>query len=166
MDRDHPQAGSVTATPEPLAIRSQADLIAYARKHRYRIRNLHDGGPVPPAMPSKGLRRSIGYTSELDRWDAIVGRQGYVGMDGNRLTVCLFYRSSQGVAVATASLQAMGGRIEQVGDTEVSAMVLPERIEEVLKLIKVSKRRPGDVLRFRAHTEAASGTETVLETSE
>ncbi|UCE61970.1 MAG: hypothetical protein JSU63_09620, partial [Phycisphaerales bacterium] len=73
MDRDDPVHGCATATAGTPVIRSQEDLIAYAKKHRYRIRNLHDGGPVPPAMPQKSSKDKLGYVGESDRWDAIVG---------------------------------------------------------------------------------------------
>ncbi|UCE61339.1 MAG: hypothetical protein JSU63_06240, partial [Phycisphaerales bacterium] len=48
-------------------IRRHEDLIAFARKHRYRIRNLHDGGPVPPAMPQKSSKDKLGYVGDSDR---------------------------------------------------------------------------------------------------
>ena len=102
-----------------LAVTEQFDLVAYARKHRYRLRNLHDGGPVPPAIwkPPKGYRPV--YTRDEDRWDAIVRYDGYVAMDGDELTICLFYKSAKGVKSATSRVQKMGGRIDQVGDTEL-----------------------------------------------
>ena len=45
-------AGGLCATKTEQAF----DLTGYAKKHRYRLRNLHDGGPVPPAIckPPKG----------------------------------------------------------------------------------------------------------------
>ena len=130
------------------------DLSAYARKHRYRVRNLHDGGPVPPALPSNDDRSRTGYIGASERWNAIVGYNGYVTMDGEDLSVCLFYKSAMGVNRALVRLKAMGAEIDQVGDTEVGATVHADRIEDVLRLIRVSRLRPGDVSRFRSHTEA------------
>ncbi len=78
--------------------------------------------------------------------DAIVGARGYVAMDGEHLSVCLFYRSGKGVNQAVSRLEEIGGRIDQVGDMEVGAMVPVRQIDEVLKLIRVSKlanRNPG-----------------------
>ena len=92
------------------AITEQFDLVAYARKHRYRLRNLHDGGPVPPAIwkPPKGYRPVC--TGDEDRFDAIVGYDGYVAMDGDELTICLFYKSANGVKRAISRLQALRAR--------------------------------------------------------
>ena len=141
-------------------IATQLDLVAYAREHRYRLRNLHDGGPVPPAIwkPPKGYKPV--YTGAEDRFDAIVGYDGYVAMDGDELSVCLFYRSTKGVNRAITRLKAMGGRMDQEGDTEVGATVPVSQIEEVLRLIKVSKLQPGDASRFRSHTDAVLGAES------
>ncbi|UCE62048.1 MAG: hypothetical protein JSU63_10070, partial [Phycisphaerales bacterium] len=60
-------------------------------------------------------------------------------MDGGQLTISVFYKSPQGVKKAVARLEAIGGRVDQVGDAELSATVSPEQVDEVLKLIKVSK---------------------------
>ena len=151
LSRTHGQPGLASAAP---VIVAHFDLLAYARKHRYRLRNLHDGGPVPPAIwkPPKGYRPV--YTGAEDRFDAIVGRDGYVAMDGDELTVCLFYRSTKGVKSAKTRLEAMGGRIDQEGDTELGATVPVEQIAEVLKLIKVSRLKPGGTNLISPGTEA------------
>lgn len=117
------------------------DLVAYAHKHRYRIRNLHDGGPVPPARQQKKSGRGAGgYTSGSDRCDAIVGRDGYITSDNlDGLSITLFYRSSKGVNAALPRIEAMDGHVDQVGDCELSATIPREQIESALKLIKVSK---------------------------
>jgi len=127
---------------------TEFDLVAYAREHRYRLRNLHDGGPVPPAIwkPPRGYRPV--YVGEDDRCDAIVGRNGYVAFDGElgRLGICMFYRSGKGVNQARAKIQAMGGTVALEGDTEIAGTIPVESIEEALKLIRVSKvpnRNPG-----------------------
>ena len=137
-----------TTTTAPL------NLTEYARSHRYRLRNLHDGGPVPPAIwkPPKGYRPVC--TGDEDRWDAIVGYDGYVAMDGDELSVCLFYKSARGVKSAESRLKVMGGQIDQVGDTELGATVHVEQIEEVLKLIRVSKV---PLTNPRGHVESLSG---------
>ena len=48
------------------------DLTDYARQHRLRTRNLHDGHPVPPArlMPKQRIGERTGYIGESDRLDA------------------------------------------------------------------------------------------------
>ncbi len=126
------------------SITTMLDLVAYARKHRYRLRNLQDGGPVPPALPTAEGKDKPGYRGAEDRWDAIVGRNGYTAIDGDRLSV--FHKSTKGVNRGLAKLEALEARIEQVGDTEIGATVDPNRIEEVLTLIRISKvplRNPG-----------------------
>ncbi|UCC28728.1 MAG: hypothetical protein JSU86_11055 [Phycisphaerales bacterium] len=131
------------------AVTGITDLVEYARKHRYRVRNLHDGGPVAPARwkPPQGYRPV--YVGKDDRWDAIVGYAGYVAFDGCDLSVFLFFKSNRGVTSALKRLKAIGARIDQIGDTEVGAFAPVERIEEVLKLIQVSKLRRGDAQRFK-----------------
>ena len=45
---------SASGAPSPeTADTRDFDLIAYAREHRYRVRNLHDGYPVSPARRTK-----------------------------------------------------------------------------------------------------------------
>ncbi|UCC31705.1 MAG: hypothetical protein JSU86_05375 [Phycisphaerales bacterium] len=134
------------------------DLVEYARKHRYRVRNLHDGGPVVPARwkPPQGYRPA--YVGKDDRWDAIVGRSGYVALDGCDLSIFVFYKSNRGVTSAMAKLKTIGARIDQIGDTEIGAVASVERIEEVLRLVKVSKLRRGDAQRFKGpRTQERSG---------
>ncbi len=128
------------------------DLTAYAREHRYRLRNLHDGNPVPPARCMDKTGRSTGYWGADDRMDAIVGYNGYVAMDGDKLSVSLFYKSALGVNKAVRRLDAMGAEVGQVGDTEVGATVSVERIEDLLALIKVSRLRPPNSGAFRPGT--------------
>lgn len=120
-------------------VMGRANLVAYAREHRYRLRNLHDGGPVPLAMPAAKGKDKPGYRGAVDRLDAMVGHNGYVTMDGDLLSVIVFHKSARGVNRALAKLEATGARIDQVGDTEIGATVDPSRIDEVLKLIRVSK---------------------------
>ena len=43
---------------------------------------------------------------------------------------------------------------------ELGATVPVEQTEEVLKLIKVSKLRPGDASRFRPHTDTVLASES------
>ncbi len=119
------------------------DLVACAKKHRYRLRNLHDGNPVPPAKPPRGSGGPTGYIGATEGMDAIVGSKGYVAMDGAELSVCLFHKNALGISRAVPRLEAIGARIDQVGDTEVGATVSVEHIDEVLHLIRVSKLHPG-----------------------
>ena len=137
------------------------DLAAYACEHRYRLRNLHDGRPVPPAIQKGPCDKTRGYWGQDDRCDAIVGHNGYVAMDEDRLSVFLFYKSAKGVKKALTQLEAMDAQIDQVGDMEVCATVPVEQIEEALKLIKVSKLRPTNKGSFTPGTERVLGAESI-----
>jgi hypothetical protein len=54
------------------------DLRTYVAAHRCRVRNLHDGEPVPPTRrPHEPGRRAV-YRSQGDCQDAIICRDGYV----------------------------------------------------------------------------------------
>ena len=125
------------------------DLTAYAHKHRYRLRNIHDGDPVPPArrMKPKGDLPAghWGYVGQDDRQDAIVGRNGYIAFEGEpgRLEICMFFKSNRGVYLAQARILDMGGNVEQMGDGEITGVVPIESIEQALQLISVSKLKPG-----------------------
>ncbi len=119
------------------------DLVACAKRHRYRLRNLHYGNPVPLARCKRNLGMTRGHWG-LDRLDAIVGRRGYVAMDGDELSVCVFCKSSQGVTYAVRQLESAGARIDQVGDTEAGATVPVGQIDDALKIIRVLKLHPGN----------------------
>lgn len=118
LSRGCGQPQVVSTTP---AIAARFDHVGYARKRRYRLRNLHDGGAVPPARRRKSDPGGVGYTGQADRWDAIVGYDGYVAMDGDCLSIFLAYKTGKGVNRAIAKLEAMDARVDQVGDTEVDA---------------------------------------------
>ena len=61
------------------------EVVEFARERRYRVRNLHDGHPVPPARPPKhGDQGNFsGYRADGERDDAIVCRRGYVTDEGD-----------------------------------------------------------------------------------
>lgn len=126
------------------------DLLAYARKHRYRTRNLSDGRACPPArsMKPKGPAPTaqVGHIGQDDRFDAIVGYDGYVCDQGapGWLGIYLSYKSSKGVGRASGCIEGLGGRVDQVGDTEVAGVVPVEAVEEALRLIRVSRLMPGN----------------------
>ena len=92
------------------------NLTAYARKNRYRVRNLHDGDPVPPARRTRPKGDSpaaqAGFIGKEDRYDAIVGYDGYVTDEGNgQLGIYLTYGSAKGVNRAEARIRALGGTV-------------------------------------------------------
>lgn len=126
------------------------DLLTYARKRRYRTRNLSDGGPCPPArwMKPKGTTPAaqVGHIGQDDRFDVIVGYDGYVCDQGapGWLGIYLSYKSSKGVSRAAGRIKGLGGRADQVGDFEVAGVVPFEAMAEALEVIRVSKLSPGN----------------------
>jgi len=120
------------------------DLVEYAHRHRYRLRNLNDGGPCPPAIWKRP--KSWPRCPKGDEFWAIVGHDGYLADEGEtgRLGIALFYESAKGVNRAKRKIQAMGGHVPQEGDTELAGSVPLEALDEALKLIRVSKVHPGN----------------------
>ncbi len=161
----HPYLTEIRAKPAEFNMCTSVEpqtfeLAAYAKKYRYRLRNLHDGGPVPPAKPARGAGGPTGYIGATERMDAIVGSKGYVTMDGNELSVCLFHKNALGINRAVPRLEAIGARIDQIGDTELGATFSVEHIDEVLQLIKASRLRPPNQGSFRPGTEPALSPES------
>jgi hypothetical protein len=71
------------------------DLLAYADEHRCRVRNLHDGDPVPPTRRPRKRRRMV-YRAADDRDEVIICRDGYVAPDdgaADRAAFCVLCRS-------------------------------------------------------------------------
>ena len=118
------------------------DLIEYARRHRLRTRNLHDGHPAPPArlMPKQRTEKRTGYVGESDRLDAIVGYCGALAdEDRQGLGVYLHYKTSKGVGIGIRKILEVGGTILQVGDFEMTGYIPWDCIEDALRIIRMSK---------------------------
>ena len=131
---------------QPREAPTSFDLTDCARKHRYRLRNLHDGHPAPPArlMPKQRIGERTGYIGDSDRLDAIVGYCGALtDEDRQVLGVYLHYKTTKGVNRGIAGIKAMGGTVHQVGDFELTGYAPWDRIEDALKLIRASKLKPG-----------------------
>ena len=110
-------------------------LIDYARKHRLRTRNLHDGHPVSPARLTPHERTSdrTGYIGVDDRLDVIVGYCGALtDEDRQGLGVYLHYKTSKGVGIGIRKILEVGGTIHQVGDFEVTGYIPWDCIEDAL----------------------------------
>ena len=131
--------GTVAQVAAPDGRLTGFNLVEYARKLRYRLRNLNDGGPCPPAIWKRP--KSYEPTGEAERCYAIVGHSGYIADDGEpgQLGIALFYKSAKGVNAAKAKIRAMNGTVKQEGDTEVAGTVPVASIDEALRLIRVSK---------------------------
>lgn len=141
--------GLVADIGNKVATEKSIDLLAFARARRLRIRNLHDGRPVPPArlLKPNGSRPAgqTGYVGECDRLDAVVGFNGYLVDEGNgRLGIYLCYRSLQGVKKAEAKIRAWGGTVTQSGSFEVGGTIPGSALKDALRLIRVSKLAPGN----------------------
>ena len=120
------------------------ELMAIVRDKRYRTRNLHDGYPVPPPRrPRAGRVSRPAYVGESDRYDAIVGYDGYITAEDRELGFYLAYKSGRGVNRAIPRIEAMDGTVKQVGDFEVAGTVPADQLEAALKLIRVSRLAPG-----------------------
>ena len=119
------------------------DLIDYGRRNRFRIRNLHDGSPVPPARRRAKSTRT-GCVAVVDRWDVIVGQRGYLTAEEGSLGICLFFKSGRGVSGAKSAIAALAGQVTQEGDCELTASLPIGALDGALKLIRVSKLHPGN----------------------
>ena len=131
---------TATRTTESAA---EFDLIGYSRQNRFRIRNLHDGSPVPPARRRTKSTRT-GCVAVVDRWDVIVGQRGYLTAEEGSLGICLFFKSGRGVSGAKSAIAALAGQVTQEGDCELTASLPIGALDGALKLIRVSKLHPGN----------------------
>lgn len=120
------------------------DLIAYAKEHRYRVRNLHDGYAVPPV---RRVARATTGAAGIERDDVIACRYGYVG-DYGPGKLGWYLTSEKGTAHLMSSklpqLEALGGEVTQVGDFEAAGWAPEGRIGDVLKILAVVKLHPGN----------------------
>jgi hypothetical protein len=112
------------------------DVIAWARERGYAIRNLHDGGPVPPAQ-AQPLRRSACRGEES--WDAIVGRNGYVAPDGDRLAVYGHWSDASQARTGRDSLLRVGVSLNQIGETDAGGSAPVACLPAILAILRVSR---------------------------
>ena len=133
------------------------DLIEYANRHRYRVRNLHDGRPLHPLrVPVGGRGKSDGYVG-LDRMDVIIGQHGYVCDEGGgRIGWYVFAKSRQGLNQWTPKLKAAGAEIKQDCDWEMAGDAPVESVDAVLAVIKPFKRASRPYMKARMPALQAS----------
>ena len=117
-------------------------LSEFARRHRYRVRNLHDGRPLLPLRVRVRRRgRSEGYVGDDDRMDAIIGRYGYVCDEGaGRLG--WYLRRTKGKASALRALRAVGAVVHQDGDGEAAGDAAASTIDVVVEAIRPYLTQP------------------------
>jgi hypothetical protein len=120
------------------------NLLAYADEHRCRVRNLHDGDPVPPTRrPLNGRHRMV-YRAADDRDDVIICRDGYVAAydsTGNHVAFCVLCRSPRVLQARLRALHCLGATITQLGDWEAAGHAPASQIDGVLKALRVYRRR-------------------------
>ena len=146
------------------------DLMEYAKRHRLRTRNLHDGRPLHPLrVPPSGRGRSEGYIGKEDRMDVIIGHRGYVCDEGElgRIGWYLFAGSAKGINRWLPKLEALGAVVEQEGDSEAAGHASVEQIDGILEVLKPYRRqpenagsiRPGTRMGARIDASAHGGTQ-------
>ena len=135
------------------------DLTEYAAARRYRVRNLHDGRPVPPfrvRVTKRGTAK--GYTGADDRDDAVIGQYGYVA-DGGDGRLEWFLRRTNGKAAAVRALAAAGAIVAQDGDGEAAGSAPVSTIAVLIELIRPYTRKDPAIGRARA-ARLNAGTST------
>ena len=138
------------------------DLVAYAREHRLRLRNLHDGGPVPPVKRTERTR-TVAYRGAEDRGDAILCKFGYVdfgGFGADRIGFCLLCSSARSMSKRLQMLAETGATVVQEGDSEVAGYAPLAEIESVLAVLvpgRVRESPLGAGFPARHSTQASDG---------
>lgn len=116
----------------------------HAHDHRFRIRDVNDGHPVPPVR--RVARATIG-SAGIGRDDVIACKFGYVGEYAPG-KVGWYLTSPKETAHASLSkvpqLEAVGAVVTQVGDYEAAGWAPEDRIDDVLKILAVVKLHPGN----------------------
>lgn len=139
------------------------DVVAYANEHGYRLRNVHDGGPVPPAWRPVRSRGRPAHFGADDRCDAIPGRHGYVTAEGpDRIGWCLLTSSRRALTARLPRIEAANGRVTQTGETEAAgwASIELERLGDLLRA-KAGITEPGPTAQFLADDATDDEAQTV-----
>lgn len=127
------------------------DLREYARCRRNRVRNLHDGHPVPPARaPKQGRRGPQAFLGE--GMDAIVGRSGYVTIEGDRLG--WYIGEIQKPAKRVKIVRDAGGIVTQRGDRDAAGHAPLTALEQLLSAIGAYRTVSDQVREARANAAA------------
>jgi hypothetical protein len=118
------------------------DLREYARRHRLRVRNLSDGGPVPPVRRRlRGCGRQA-FRHPEDRQDAIICHDGYVDIYGpGQVGWCVLVESARTRNNRLRALVALGAITTQAGATEAAGWAPVNLLDEVLKALRPYRRK-------------------------
>ncbi len=119
------------------------DVRAFARQHRYRVRNLHDGRPVPPVRAKGRVEQSAAFIGPTERDDAIMCKCGYVCGGDGRIDWALLCASARGHNPRLAALRALPGvLVAQSGDAESAGTAPAAAVDSVLGVLQPFRRRP------------------------
>ena len=119
------------------------DLLGHAQRHRYRVRNLHDGRPVPPVRQKRTPGRRAAFGGAGDRLGVIACRHGYVVAEGEGIGWVLLCRSKRSFTPRLEAIGAVTGvMVAQAGDSEAAGDAPATAVEELLSVLGAYRRRP------------------------
>jgi hypothetical protein len=116
-------------------------ILEYAEAHRLRVRDLHDGHPVPPFY-HRGAKRKTRRVAE-DAELAIVGRLGYVAQDAPG-AIGWYFKTKNGLmlnSLLAKLAKITGTRIKQVGLDECAGSSELADLAAIVALIRPWTRR-------------------------
>ncbi len=123
-----------------------SDLKTYARQHRYRVRNLHDGRPVPPVRPKRKADQPVAFIGPTERDDAIMCKRGYAHIEGDLIGWVLLARSARALGYRLGPMRRiMGVVVDQEGDAEAAGTAPVEALDAVLGVLEPYRRKPASV---------------------
>jgi len=122
---------------------SRFDLLTYARRHRYRLRNIHDGKPVPPARIQQAGRGRQASRSDEDRCIVIACKDGYICDECDGLSWVLLCETKRSFNFRLRQLECIDGlMVKQEGDSEAAGAAPYDGIEAVIKVLEPYRRQP------------------------
>lgn len=117
------------------------DLLGYARAHGLRVRNLHDGLPIPPARPKRVPGQRPAFGGEQGRDLAIVCRHGYVHAEGRQIGWVLLCGTARTCNFRLDQLRQVPGLVvQQEGDSEAAGVAPVAAVADVLAILEPYRR--------------------------
>ncbi len=119
------------------------DLIQFGQEHGYRVRNLADGAPCPPARRQRKPGERTAYTGREDRDLAIIGAHGFIALSApaGMVGFCIFRKSRRRLMSTLRALVELGAVVTPEGETEAGGHLPLTRIDDALAIMKVYRRR-------------------------